>query len=164
MARPVTPVEERFWPKVDRSGGDDACWPWLAHRAWNGYGEFRMPLKTGKLVKAHRFSYELIVGPVSDGLDLDHTCRNRACCNPKHLEPVTRKTNARRGLCGAHNSKLTHQDHLEIKALRGVVSGTELARRFGVNKTTISRIQLHVSSELSAMQDRFQRLDQHPGK
>jgi hypothetical protein len=56
----------------------------------NGYGHISDRRRT---MYAHRFMYEALVGPVPDGLDLDHLCRNRLCCNPDHLEPVTRKAN-----------------------------------------------------------------------
>src|SRR5699024_8246546 len=46
---------------------------------------------------SHRTMYQAVIGPVPAGLDLDHLCRNRACCNPAHLEPVTRQTNLLRG-------------------------------------------------------------------
>jgi hypothetical protein len=93
--------EERFWPKVDRSGGPDACWPWLAakNKARGGYGVVMGPVGQ-KLVYAHRATYALMVGEIPAGLDIDHLCRNRSCCNPAHLEPVTRKENAQRGLKG----------------------------------------------------------------
>lgn len=156
MARKPTAPEIRFWVKVNKSAGEDECWPWLAHIAWNGYGEFR--ISTKELVKSHRFAYENMIGEIPSGLDLDHRCRNRACCNPRHLEPVTRKVNAQRGLCGAHLSKLTSQQYAEIKALRGVVPGADLGRRYGVSKSSISRIQLHHSLEEPIMSDRFQRL------
>lgn len=161
MARPLSSMPDRFWAKVDRTNGADSCWNWTAHTAWNGYGEFRMPTRLGKLVKSHRVAYELLVGPIPENMDLDHVCRNRACCNPAHLEPVNRSVNASRGLCGAHRSKLTPQDCREIKALRGVVSGAELASRYGVSKACISRVQLHYSDDLISKLDRFQLLDQH---
>ena len=138
--KPIAP-ELRFWPKVDRSGGPDACWPWRAHLAWNGYGEFRV--SKSKLVKAHRFAYEASHGDVPRGLDLDHLCRNRSCVNPTHLEPVTRRVNARRGECGSHRQKLTRDDLWEIKRLRGLIPGADLARAYGVSKAHVSRIQLH---------------------
>lgn len=51
-------------------------------------------------VGAHRFMYELLVGPIPDGMELDHLCRNPPCVNPVHLEPVTPQENQRRGLHG----------------------------------------------------------------
>ena len=96
---------ERFWAKVDTLGGPDACWGWLAYRMRNGYGQFQVG---SQHVLAHRFVYELVVGPIPDGLTIDHLCRNRACVNPKHLEPVSNRINALRGFGGAHCSAKTH--------------------------------------------------------
>lgn len=163
MPPTAKPIAERFWPKVDRSLGDDACWPWMAHVAWNGYGEFRLPTRKGRLVKAHRVAYELSVGPIDDRLDLDHKCRNRRCCNPRHLEPVTRAENAKRGLSGMHRSKLSEQECREIIALRGVVSCAELAARYSVSKASISRVQLHYNDAHISRLDRFQKLERHQG-
>jgi len=103
---------DRFWSKVDKSGlVPDArpdlgpCWLWTASRS-GGYGRFS--IGDGK-VQAHRFAYELLVGEIPDGLDLDHLCRVRHCVNPTHLEPVTRRVNTLRGLTipAAHVAK-TH--------------------------------------------------------
>lgn len=65
------------------------CWHWTSHIAENGYG------KTGR-GWAHRLVYEELVGPIPEGLDLDHLCRVRRCVNPDHLEPVTRSVNLSR--------------------------------------------------------------------
>lgn len=89
---PIRPTpDQRFWQKVDQSGG---CWLWTAGTTEWGYGSFW----TGeRRVKAHRWSYEHLVGPIPEGLTLDHLCRNPPCVNPAHLEPVTGAENTRRG-------------------------------------------------------------------
>lgn len=86
---------ERFWAKVER-GEPDECWPWVAYLYRNGYGMFT-PINGGPKVMAHRYAYEVTVGPIPGGLTIDHLCRNRACCNPAHMQPVTRGENAIRG-------------------------------------------------------------------
>lgn len=88
------PVLERFWSKVDK-GPDDACWEWQGGRSSIGHGHFA--LRSDRKVQAHRFAYEKVVGPIPEGLVLDHLCRNPPCCNPAHLEPVTRGENTLRG-------------------------------------------------------------------
>lgn len=81
-----------FWSRVNVRGPDD-CWEWLRGKS-EGYGSFA---NTNGSDRAHRISYELLVGPVPEGLELDHLCRNRCCVNPAHLEPVTRRENILRG-------------------------------------------------------------------
>ena len=76
------------------------CWLWQASMQPAGYGGF-WDKKKRAMVSAHRFAYELLVGSVPDGFDVDHLCRVRRCVNPAHLEPVTRAENIRRGLLGS---------------------------------------------------------------
>lgn len=83
---------ERLWSKVQKTEG---CWLWTASLNAYGYGQIRLP--DGRVGRAHKVVYEELVGPVPDGLQLDHLCRNRACVNPAHLEPVTQRTNTLRG-------------------------------------------------------------------
>jgi hypothetical protein len=86
---------DRFWSKVDIHLTTDRCWNWMCYPTSNGYGQFRV----GKCrVSAHRVAYELAVGPIPDGLHIDHLCSNRLCMNPWHLEPVTVRENNLRSL------------------------------------------------------------------
>lgn len=84
MARRVNTAED-VWKKIDVRGPDE-CWLWLFSVSTSGYGQFYF---SGRLHTAHRVAYELVKGPIPDGLQLDHLCRNRRCCNPAHLDPVT---------------------------------------------------------------------------
>lgn len=83
-------VEERFWSKVRPNQKTD-CWEWTAGHLPKGYGVFypshEMP------VGAHRFAYELVKGPIADGLVIDHLCNRPHCVNPAHLQAVTQREN-----------------------------------------------------------------------
>lgn len=82
---------ERFWTKVHKT---ETCWLWTAQKNQGGYGRVKVH---GKSWVAHRYAYEMLVGPIPVGAVLDHTCRVRHCVNPRHLEPVTHAENVRRG-------------------------------------------------------------------
>jgi len=81
---------ERFWPKVERT---DTCWLWLGSISNYGYGSI---WAYGRNVRVHRWAYEHFVGPIPDGLVIDHLCRVRHCVNPAHMEVVTNAENLRR--------------------------------------------------------------------
>lgn len=98
-------VIERFWSKVARRGPDE-CWLWLASKTGKGYGTFH---DDPSQLLAHRIAYELAKGPIPAGLQIDHLCRNRACCNPVHLEAVSCRENILRGSgLAAQHARATH--------------------------------------------------------
>lgn len=89
--RKVTPPEVRFWAKVEKTEG---CWYWTGAKYGTGYGAF---VPTGaekpRSSLAHRFAYELMVGPIGEGLVIDHRCHTRHCVRPDHLRAVTPSQN-----------------------------------------------------------------------
>lgn len=91
---------EKFWERVPVGPG---CWEWAGSVSATGYGKFYVD---GPRL-AHRVAYELTRGPIPDGLQIDHLCRNRRCVNPAHLEAVTQRVNILRGEgpCAKHARK-----------------------------------------------------------
>jgi hypothetical protein len=90
LIQPLTP-EDRLWVKIRKT---ETCWLWTGTPDSSGYGQISIN-RVKRLV--HRVVYELLIGPIPDGLTLDHLCRVRLCCNPAHLEPVTGIKNVMRG-------------------------------------------------------------------
>lgn len=116
----------------DDHGYSTPCWRWLRYTTPNGYGQFHQVL-------AHKVFWERENGPVPDGLELDHLCRNSACVNPAHLEPVTHAENMRRG----KRTKLNPDAVREIRASPD--EERELARRYGVTPQAIHKIRRRIS-------------------
>lgn len=101
MIRPS--LEERFYKFVEKS---DGCWLWTGGLGGNGYGLFWMD---GATKVAHRVAYQLAGNQIDDAEQLDHLCRNRACVNPSHVEPVSCRENLLRGQThAAENAAKTH--------------------------------------------------------
>lgn len=154
---------QRFWSRVDKSGGPDACWPWTRGCFSFGYGQIRIQSKARV---AHRLAWELTHGPIPNSLFVLHHCDNPPCCNPgpKHLFLGTQKDNIRDAaskgrmasgdrhgkrlhpeLCPRGeqhgNAKLTVAQILQIRALSAL--GTEqipLGKKSGVAQVTIWNI------------------------
>lgn len=101
-----------FWSKVSHPSLY-ACWEWTAGKNGGGYGSFWF---NGKTKSAHSVAYELFYGPILEGLEPDHLCRNTSCVNPLHLEAVTRKENIRRG---AGHGGVLHTHTPKTHCLRG---------------------------------------------
>ena len=96
------PIKERFLSHV-KVLSQQECWPWLAHHSPKGYGYFNFE---GKNIQSHRISYMLFIGPLPEGKEVDHLCRNRICQNPWHLQAVTHIVNLHRRIGsrkGTHN-------------------------------------------------------------
>jgi hypothetical protein len=95
----VTDSLGRFWRKVDVPFTPGSCWTWTAGRNGDGYGTFQLTLAPHRYaaVGAHRLAYMALVGPIPEGTEIDHLCRNRLCVRPDHLEAVPHRVNILRG-------------------------------------------------------------------
>ena len=94
------PIIERLLSHISPEP-NSGCWLWIASLDTKGYGQIN--IGTGgkpKMARSHREMYLSMIGPIPEGLELDHLCRVRCCVNPAHLEPVTHEENYRRGLGG----------------------------------------------------------------
>ncbi len=155
--------ECRFWSKVSRRGPLE-CWPWIASLDSHGYGHIWW---NGALVLAHRVAFELEVKPLAEPCVL-HECDSPACCNPAHLFPGSKQDNSddciRKGRdrkatgdasgsrlyperyprgARVNTARLTPEDVAEIRA--STEPGPILAGRFGVNRSTITRVRTRAS-------------------
>ena len=114
MGRKANTVEKMLGKYVRY---EDACWVWTGKIAKNGYGHASKDWKTHL---AHRLVYEALVGPIPEGLQLDHLCRNKACVNPAHLEPVTQQVNMDR-----YSATVTHCPKGHAKEGYNLLIGTK---------------------------------------
>lgn len=138
-------MKEVFWSRVKLAGPDE-CWEWTGWKR-KGYGRIK---RLGISYSVHRLAYEWLVGAIPEGLTLDHLCRNRACVNPKHLEPVTAAENTIRGKLGTQHPKFGDA-HCHAKltsdAVRDIRSNYEprktpliyFAKKYGVSITSVHR-------------------------
>lgn len=137
-------LTDSFWNKV-QVGQIDKCWPWLACLC-GGYGHVRI---NGKVLKAHRLSYEAEYGPIPNGKIVMHICDNRACVNPNHLRLGTvydnnkDRDNKGRQVARAGEqhgmSKLTRSGITEIRKLQAkhAVERDAIANKLGVSSSTV---------------------------
>jgi hypothetical protein len=105
VSRAPRPLAERFWPRVNKDGHVPharpelgRCWIWTGAISDTGYGKVGLGGRSDGTANTHAVAFAPSGGVVPPGLELDHLCRNRACVNPAHLEPVTRLVNVHRGM------------------------------------------------------------------
>jgi hypothetical protein len=142
---------ERFWTMV-KIGSDAECWPWTGALTRGGYGQVCVggPGAPRRNRSAHRIAWEASRGPIPDGVWILHHCDIPCCCNPAHMFHGDVKRNSQdmrerlRSLRGTRNSnvKLTEAAVMQIRALRGLMSASRIANRFGITKAAVSKIQL----------------------
>ncbi len=133
--------EELFWHKVDKSAGPAACWPWKGAITSHGYGCFNLgPRGTVRIVGAHKAAYLFAKGEVPARMEIMHACDNPKCCNPAHLSLGTRQDNtADRVAKGrshrlGYRRKLTDEQVVEIRSLRGKEGSGSVAKRFNISQ------------------------------
>ena len=155
----LPPVEQRLLARVDKAVG--GCWIWTGTVTDFGYGSISVK---NKMLKVHRVSYELFVGPIPAGAEIDHLCHNPGCVNPEHLRPVTRKQNREnhrgsaqsnsrsgiRGVSWARRQKKWHArvGHNHIQYHLGFFDSIEAAERAVLAK----RIELHTHNDLDRIE------------
>lgn len=127
---------------VERRGYPTPCWIRRGFVTTAGYSRVTI---AGKSMYAHRAMYEQVISAIPEGMDLDHLCRQPRCINPDHLEPVPRYTNLQRG----RGAKLTEDEVREIRAAPREVQTKELARRYGISRSHMSRVRRGVKYVLS---------------
>jgi hypothetical protein len=148
-----TELKEWFFQQLIKR--EDGCWEWPHCKTQKGYGQFR---HNNKITFSHRYVLEKKLGrPIANKMMACHSCHNRACCNPEHIREGTAKENTQDMLSAGREarpeltvclgekhglSKLTNEDVIEIRRLRGSVSVRQLARDYGVAPSQISSIQL----------------------
>lgn len=140
-----TPLAQRLWSNVDFTTSD--CWLWAGHLSEKGYG--RLAGRDGRVTYAHRVSWELFNGPLPHGLMVLHKCDVRACVRPDHLVLGTAQDNSddmiakgrANGPKGLRNAfaKLDTDKVRDIRASEE--SSSALARRYGVNRSTVIAVR-----------------------
>lgn len=137
-------VADRLWSRVDKDG---ECWNWTGYVTSDGYGRMGYD---GRVEGCHRVAYQLVVGPIPEGMCVCHRCDNRRCVNPSHLflgtnlDNMVDKTNKERQARGETHPRaiLTEAKVIEMRRIyaAGGIIQAELAKHFGVSPGTVGCI------------------------
>lgn len=157
---PSPTVAMRHESKTDRSGGPEACWPWLGTHNDRGYGTISAGTSSRQVtLKAHRVAWVIEHGEITDDLTIDHLCFTVDCQNVRHMELVPIVENVRRARPirsvrhnyrrgeKVHGARLTEEDVRYIRANYKFrqITQKDLAARFGVSETTVQYVLLGLS-------------------
>ena len=113
---------------------ESSCWEWIGTKTRNGYGKKQFAARTWL---AHRWLWSMILGPIPEGMVIDHTCSNPGCVNPRHLRVTTQAENVRAGV----STVLTEGDVAEVREmLSDGFTHAEIGAKFGVSRATIKSI------------------------
>jgi hypothetical protein len=104
-------LPDRFMRKVKKTAR--GCWLWTGYISPRGYARFTVD---GRGVQAHRYAYEILIGPIPAGKEPDHICRRKPCVNPAHLEPVTHAVNMQRALLGLRKRRCPNGHRKELRS------------------------------------------------
>lgn len=134
--------KDKFMSRVT-IGSKTQCWPWRGSVNRLGYGQFHVWNNGNPFgLRAHRVAYFFFVGPIPEGKVLDHLCRNTSCVNPHHLEPVTSKINALRGIgITAQNARKTHCDYGHEFTEENIYKDSSGGRKCLICKKRLSRLE-----------------------
>lgn len=142
------PLTERFWEKVDRSGGPLACWPWLASRRKSGYGKFGIGSRTDgtkRVIEAPRMAWILTHGPIPEGLCVLHRCDNPPCVNVRHLFLGTiADNNSDRMVKGRSPKGADHWTHRQPERWLAIVRCTH--GQIGLSRSQVAEIEKAVAT------------------
>lgn len=141
--KPQHPYDEktvaRFWAKVDKSGGTNACWTWTAYKNSQGYGIFTIknPKRT---VRANRVSLEITLGQLPPDSNACHRCDNPSCVNPAHLFAASQKENVEDGLKKGRMHQLQKPGERGLRAKLTEHQASEIRNRYVPGKTTMAQL------------------------
>ncbi len=153
------PTSERMARFTDRKARY-RCWEWIGSKATSGYGHIRID---GRLRSAHRVAYEMVNGPIPDGMVVMHSCDNPSCVNPQHLSLGTKKVNSDDKFAKGRARFVSGTDHSLSKLTPDLIEEARRLRSEGESYTAIGwRFGLHRSTIARALKGRTWRFSVHP--